>query len=112
MPDLQQFSRQFATDGTTRTQVAGAIASRLRQEGISGRDVDVTIAGRGDNLSEFTIGANSRDPLIQLQAANAALDVLAQQGVENLGAVTPFDPSIDPLAWNVVYKDGGWVVNG
>lgn len=115
MPDLtvSNFNQKFEQDGVLRAQVAGALARRLREDGITSQEARLNIDSTPDGkISELTVGVQSGDPLVQLQVANAALEVLKQQGVTDLKGISGLDPATDPLAWNVIYKDGGWVING
>lgn len=112
MPDLQQFSEDFSKGGAKGTRFAAALAGQLRREGLTGKDVDIQITqDPNGGIGSLVVGAKSDDPLVQLQVADAALTALEKQGVDVSG-ISGLDPTIDPLAWNVVYKDGGWVVNG
>ncbi|MFI0977984.1 hypothetical protein ACH4SP_13415 [Streptomyces sp. NPDC021093] len=111
--DLGSFTQKFQQDSLLRTQVAGALASRLRADGITSRDAGLNLHSTSDGaISELTIGMNSNDPLVQLQVANAALEVLRENGVTDLNGISGLDPLVNPRAWNVIYKDGGWIING
>ena len=113
--DLDEFGSQFQNDGALRTQFASALAAKLGEKGITSRRCcGVSMGARANNrISTFVVGGSSNDALMQLRVANAAMEVLRDQGVTDLGRVNPLNPTDnDPAQWNVVYKDGGWVING
>lgn len=114
--NLQSFRTRFDQDAITRARFTAALATQLRQKGLESSDVNITVA---DN--EITVQpAVANDPLLRLQVADAAFSALQQAGITDLSGARinpigpdpmPFDAQ-DLVAWNVVYKDGGWVVNG
>jgi hypothetical protein len=109
---VEDLTKVVETDRRVQTQIASALSTELRNIGITSHDVDISIkTGADGKLTEFVVGSKSDDPLIQLQVADAAIGVLEAQGIDTSG-ISGFDPSVDPLAWNVIYKDGGWIING
>lgn len=111
--NVNQFGEVFNRDAALRTQFAAVLAQRLKEQGITGSDVSIKFQGNdGDLLSTLVVGAESNDALMQLRVADAAIKAMKDSGVTDLSEIKPIKPGIDPAGWNVVYKDGGWVING
>ena len=108
--DITTFNERLGADVDFRTEVLSAISAEIKKNGLDG---PVTIGSDNDgSLVEFVYDPQGTDPASQLAAANAAINAIKNAGVTDLSGISNFDPVIDPYAWNVVYKDGGWVVNG
>lgn len=108
--DMNQFKEKFEAEETYRTEVLAAIAGEIKKSGLNGPLVATPSTDGG--LQTFVYDPQTADIGSQLSATDAAIAALKKAGVTNLDGMTQFDPDIDPYAWNVVYKDGGWVVNG
>lgn len=108
--NITEFSEKMDADGAYRTEVLSAIAAELKKTGLEG--VITTTPKTDGTLKEFVYDADGTDVATQLAASHAAIQALKKSGVSDVSELSKFDPDIDPLAWNVVYKDGGWVVNG
>lgn len=106
--DLKEFSEQFENNPSLRTQYVAALSTKLADANLS---LPLKFAKTPAGSISLTVGPDSDDLLLQLRAADAAVDVLKKYGVENLEDLRPLDPETDPRAWNIVYKDGGWVIN-
>lgn len=81
--------------------------ANIRKEDID-MDVSVDATGRIEGLS---FKSKYGDTTVTEDMANAAKDVLEKYGVNVSDFSGKLDPNLDPYAWNVIYKDGGWIFN-
>lgn len=110
--DVNQFNQRFINDSAVRTQLATTLAERLHANDISSKDVTFQVLGDDQlNIDSILVGSESEDLQLQLRVADAAIKALKEQGVTDLSGIKPLLPTSDPKTLNVVYKDGGWVVN-
>ena len=106
---LDDFQTQFHNDVAFQQSVIDDINQAVQDAGIQATS-NIT-AGDSGIASVDIIPAN-KDTITTLAVSAAALNVLQRRGLTDIANVAVFDPKLDPLAWNVVYKGGGWVVNG
>ena len=111
MTDIQEFNNKISKDPVGGTLFATALATELKNRGIAtaGLQFETTKTADG-GFGSLVLATNSNDPMVQLQIADAAVAVLQRQGVDT-SQIRGLDPAINPVALNVVYKDGGWIVN-
>lgn len=101
--DLEELRQSLNSSAAARTDFATLLKNQLAADGIQ-----VNI----DDDEGGTIKLEGPENLTQPQVAQAVEAILKNKGIEPIEV----DPTLGPKplndAWNVVYKDGGWVVNG
>lgn len=108
--NLSDFNKTFTTNRAFQTQVLAALSEEVTKAGIA---EEITLVAAPDgSVREFLLGRDSANPGTQLAAASVAIKTLQSFGVDDLGGIATLKANIDSTAWNVVYKGGGWVVNG
>ncbi|TSE05603.1 MULTISPECIES: hypothetical protein [Aquimarina] len=110
--DLNELNLKLKNDGLTRTEFFSELTSKLKEKDIIKDSTDVVIKSDDNgNLSNFVIKPGTSDAITQLDGINTTIELLKKYGVNDLESIHPFNSDIDPYSWNIVYKDGGWVVN-
>ena len=115
--DISEFTKNFKQDDELRTQLRQALQTHLDQNTAipAGTQVVEKMEPSRSFPAEMTIP--SKDSQVARQSADAAIAFLKNYGVNT----TPLESDAarmldvnnqDIYGWNVVYKDGGWIVNG
>lgn len=108
--DLKAFNKKFETNPGFRTQIMGQIAAEVKRSQ-PGEKVDLAQQLKNGHISELTLKPQGGDQLSQLSIANAAIDVLKRHGVTDLEDLKTPDSFGGLVSLNVIYKDGGWIIN-
>lgn len=110
--NLDELIEKLNDDGYTRTSFFSELTTNLRAKKIIGDFDGIEISPAEDGtIGGFVIKPGSKDPVLQLDGANTTIDLLKKYGVDDFKLIKPIDPKLDPYMWNVVYKNGGWVIN-
>lgn len=110
--DINTFQNQLFEDKDLQDRFINSLAKELKASGFSGDNARIEILSNDEGKIDSLLFTRDRlDADIQLSAAKAAVKVLDAYGVQDLTGIVPLDTAANPLALNVVYKSGGWIVN-
>lgn len=111
--NISDMENKFQSDKLFQTQFAGALAKKIQATGIPDEHSKFFITQEdGSNLiSELSVGKDSDNLKYQVLIADAAVQTLKENGVTDFTGIEGMKNGNNPAALNVVYKNGGWIVN-
>ncbi|WP_124421331.1 hypothetical protein [Pseudomonas sp. CMR5c] len=109
--NMDEFNQLFQNDPEIRSKLTDTIVQKMNDLGVPPDDATVTLADDDDGNPVLLIDPNMENEAFNKQLAEVAIQALETHGVTDFTGVKGLSNNKDKLALNVVYKNGGWVVN-
>lgn len=109
--NMDEFNQLFQNDPEIRSKLTDTIVQKMNDLGVPPDDATVTLADDDDGNPVLLIDPNMENEAFNRQLAEVAIQALETHGVTDFTGVKGLSNNKDKLALNVVYKNGGWIVN-
>lgn len=111
--NIQDLELKFQNDKLFQAQFAASLAKNIQLNSIPDENSEFVIEqDENEKITGLNVGKESDSAKYKILIADAAINTLKDAGVTDFSGLKGINNGVGTKAWNVVYKGGGWIVNG